>query len=70
MIKLITDLYRGMIGFGFVIGAILALAAVLSDVGGRGPLTALGIIAVTLTLTGVSAVLISINDHLAALRDK
>ena len=70
MIKFITDLYRGMIGFGFVIGAVLAVAALLLDLGGRGAMAALLILAITLSVTGVSAVLISINDHLAALRDK
>lgn len=68
MIKLIVDFYRGMIGFAFVLGALLAVAAVLIDAGGQGPMVALVIIAMTVGVTGISAVLISINDHLAAMR--
>jgi hypothetical protein len=70
LIKFIVDMYRAMIGFAFAIGAILAILALLADVGGRGPLAALIIPAITGAATGLSAVLISINDHLAALRDK
>lgn len=68
VIKFIVDFYRGMIGFAFAMGVILAGAAVLIDAGGQGPLAALVIIAITVGITGISAVLISINDHLSAMR--
>ena len=70
MIKIIVDFYRGMIGFAFAIGVLLAITAVLIDAGGQGPLAALFILAITVGGTGVSAVLVSINDHLEALRDR
>lgn len=70
MIKFIVDLYRGMIGLAFVLGFILAVVALVIDAGGAGAWAAIGILALTGAATGLSAVLISINDHLAALRDK
>jgi len=68
MIRFIVELYRGLIGLAFVLGALIALFAFISDMGGYGPLAALVILAVTGAVTGLSAILLSINDHLAALR--
>ena len=68
MLNFIVDLYRSMIGFVFVLGAILAAASVAYQPGIYGVLIAAVIIGGTVALTGVSAVLLSINGHLAALR--
>lgn len=70
MIKFIVDFYRSMIGLAFVLGAALAVMAFFINAGGQGPLAALVILAATGLATGLSAVLISINDHLAAIRNK
>lgn len=70
MLKLIIELYRTAVGLMFVAGAVLAIVALIIDAGGMGPMAALIIIGATALATGVSALLLSINDHLAALRNK
>jgi len=70
VIRFIVDLYRGMIGLAFALGVVIAVAALAIDAGGMGALAALFILAATGLATGLSAVLLSINDHLAAIRDK
>lgn len=68
--NLIIEFYRIVIGLIFIGGAIVAAAAVISNAGGNGLAVGLLIMAGTASLTGVSAILLSINDHLAALRNK
>lgn len=70
MLNFIVNLYRSLIGLAFVAGVIIAGLAFVSDIGGYGPLAALIVLAITGAATGVSAVLLSINDHLAALRER
>lgn len=70
MTQLIVRLYHSAIGFIFGMG-ILAAIIVLSASGfPHGLLGALTILLGTVLLTGISAVLLSINDHLAALRER
>ena len=66
MIKTIIELYRLAIGAIFVVGVLLAFISM--SVGDYGMIMGLGILGVVIMTVGISALLISINDHLAAIR--
>lgn len=66
MTQLIVNLYRATIGVIFVLGVILAIALTLSE--GIGFISGIAALVGVTLVVGISAVLISINDHLAAMR--
>lgn len=68
MIQFIVSAYRAFIVFGFAIA--IVLAAMMMSSGPFGLFVALGIGIAAVVATGISAVLISINDHLAAMAPK
>ena len=68
MIQFIVSAYRAFIVLGFVIA--IALAAMLVSAGAYGYFLALGVVITALFATGLSAVLLSINDHLKAMAPK
>src|SRR3546814_20744709 len=66
MIQMIVSLYRAIIGVLFVVGLVATFA--LAAQGGAGLIMGLGIVLFMVMALGISAVLLSINDHLAAAR--
>src|SRR3546814_7118335 len=66
MIQMIVSLYRAIIGVLFVVGLVATIA--LAAQGGAGLIMGLGIVLFMVMALGISAVLLSINDHLAAAR--
>ena len=66
MIQMIVSLYRAIIGVLFVVGLLFTFA--LGTQGGAGLVMGLGIILFMIMALGISAVLLSINDHLSAMR--
>ena len=70
MIQLIVKMYRGAVGVVFGIGLLIAALMIAASGFPHGVLGALGVVLATVLLTGISAVLLSINEHLAALRDR
>ncbi|ATP19797.1 hypothetical protein BV87_16275 [Sphingobium yanoikuyae] len=70
VVNVIVQLYRGAIGLIFILGVIASVAFFASYGATYGLASAIVIILSTILLTGISAVLLSINDHLAALREK
>src|SRR3546814_14092877 len=66
MIQMIVSLYRAIIGVLFVVGLVATFA--LAAQGGAGLIMGLGMVLFMVMALGISAVLLSINDHLAAAR--
>src|SRR3546814_11105702 len=66
MIQMIVSLDRAIIGVLFVVGLVATFA--LAAQGGAGLIMGLGIVLFMVMALGISAVLLSINDHLAAAR--
>src|SRR3546814_7703567 len=66
MIQMIVSLYRAIIGVLVVVGLVATFA--LAAQGGAGLIMGLGIVLFMVMALGISAVLLSINDHLAAAR--
>src|SRR3546814_3151957 len=62
MIQMIVSLYREIIGVLFVVGLVATFA--LAAQGGAGLIMGLGIVLFMVMALGISAVLLSINDHL------
>lgn len=72
MIQFIVRLYKDAIGVAFIGGCAVAAFIFLSFsfFGSLAPFIAIGIFTATVFLTGASALLISINDHLQAIRQR
>src|SRR3546814_1633883 len=65
-LPIFVSLYRAIIGVLFVGGLVATFA--LAAQGGAGLIMGLGIVLFMVMALGISAVLLSINDHLAAAR--
>src|SRR3546814_8994495 len=66
MIQMLVSLLREIIGVLFFVGLVATVA--LAAQGGAGLIMGLGIVLFMVMALGISAVLLSINDHLAAAR--
>jgi len=66
MIKLLVDLYRVVIVIILVLAGIVAIP--IMGAGGLGIFAAVGFMFAVILFVGISATLLSINDHLSAMR--